>query len=368
MSIVKLLKLSWLALIFTCNVNAQIIHTVFGDIDEKNPVVLELINSKAIQRLKDIDQSGPTPYFNANFPKFSRYDHSLGVYALLKKFNVSENEQIAGLMHDASHTVFSHLADIIFQSGAQRTDSYQDDIHDWFLTQMDVDKILVKHNLSIKDISPKNPKFTALEQPYPDMNADRIEYNLHTALTFNDLDHHDVQGILNSLNYKNKQWYFSSITHAKKFAKLSTYYTKTSWGDAQNVAVYTATAAALKYAIEQKLMSTNDLNFGIDQDIVTLLKKSNDPILRELVAIINNIENHYVVTNKQDYDVYQPVKMRGIDPLVLINNKLIRLSSLSLDFNKDLQETKRYSQNGIYLKFTNINNKQILNLLIKSNA
>src|SRR5581483_8929060 len=126
-------------LIITCTTHAAIVTTVMGDIDERNPIILDLINSQAIQRLKEIDQSGPNPYFNKRCPHFSRYDHSLGVYALLKRFGASTQEQVAGLMHDASHTAFSHIADLIFQQGQARTISYQDNIHDWSLQQMHVD-------------------------------------------------------------------------------------------------------------------------------------------------------------------------------------------------------------------------------------
>jgi HD superfamily phosphohydrolase len=95
------------------SIHAQIVDTIFGKIDEQNPVAIKLLNHDVVQRLKHIDQSGPLIYISNEYPAYSRYDHSLGVYALLKRYNVSTEEQIAGLMHDTSHTVFSHLADYI---------------------------------------------------------------------------------------------------------------------------------------------------------------------------------------------------------------------------------------------------------------
>ncbi len=207
-------------ILYACNLHAAVIKTVMGDVQEHNPCILALLESQALLRLKHIDQSGPQAYFSANFPSFTRYEHSLGVYALLKRYNVSQDEQIAGLLHDVSHTVFSHVADILFQSGSQRTESYQDAIHAWFLNSMHVDKILSKYHLTIHDVMPKNPKFVALEQPYPDMNADRIEYNLHTGLVLQDLSPQDVEQILSSLHFESSQWFFSNIGMAKKFANL----------------------------------------------------------------------------------------------------------------------------------------------------
>lgn len=367
MKIVRLVTQCLIVSIFWSTASARVVPTILGDVNEQDPVILQLLDSKAIQRLKGIDQSGPTPYFKENYPKLSRYDHSLGVYALLKHFKVSRSEQIAGLMHDASHTVFSHLADIIFLHGAERTESYQDKIHDWFLQQMGVDKILMQANLKIQDISPKNPKFRALEQDYPDMNADRIEYNLHTGLVFNDLNQDDIHAIIKALRYDNNKWYFSDIKHAKQLAKLSTYYTKNLWSSSHNTAFYTVGAAALQYALAHKYITTANLNFGVDQEIVDLLNTTQDPILQELVAMLKDIDKYYTVSNKHDYDLYQPVKMRGFDPLVINNGKLARLSTLSVDFANELQETANYTQVGIYLKFTNIANQQILALLKQAN-
>lgn len=352
----------------TCNLHAAIIKTVLGDIQEHNPSILALLDSQALLRLKHIDQSGPQAYFCANFPSFTRYDHSLGVYALLKRYNVSQEEQIAGLLHDASHTVFSHVADIVFQSGTQRTESYQDVIHPWFLQSMHVDKILAKYHLTITDILPKNPKFTGLEQPYPDMNADRIEYNLHTGLVLNDLNLQEIEQILNALHFESDKWFFSDIASAKKFAKLSNYYTKAFWGGPENVAMYTVTSAAIKYALQNNIISKKDMHFGNDRLVVDKLTASNDPIMRSLCTILFNINRHFVVTNDTNPDVFQPVKMRGIDPLVLHDHKLQRLSELSFDFKRDLYLTASYAKKGVRIKFINIDDATILQLLRTANT
>ncbi len=359
---------SIVSILIAASINAAVIPTIFGDIEEHNPAILELVNSKAIQRLRNIDQSGSQPYFCEGYAKFSRYDHSLGVYALLKKFNAPINEQISGLMHDASHTVFSHVADIIFQTGAMRTESYQDSIHDWFLKNMDVEPILAKYDLSISDISPKNPAFTALEQPYPDMNADRIEYNLHTAAVLNDLDQNDVQNILSSLNFVNNIWYFNDTTNAKKFAKLSLYYTKTFWGDPSNIATHTVTSAAIKYAMDKNIITTEDIHFGTDEQIIDKLSNSKDPIIKKLINIMHNMDAHFVICKNGPADLNQPVKMRGIDPWVKANGTLVRLSKISRDYKNELELTAQYAKQGVSLNFINIADPAVLDLLRKANS
>lgn len=349
--------------LISCSVHAQVVDTIFGKIDEQNPVTIKLLNHDVVQRLKHIDQSGPQIYISNEYPHYSRYDHSLGVYALLKLYNVSNEEQMAGLMHDTSHTVFSHLADYILQAQADHTESYQDNIHDAYLTKAGLPNFLKQYNLTLDDISPKNPKFTALEQPYPDMNADRIEYNIHTALLFNDLQKNDIKQIINALHYENKQWYFTDTTQAKKFAKLSTYYTRNFWGGSQNAAIYSISGTILKYAVKHKIIDLEEFHTGTDLVVMNKLKNSKDPVIQQLLALLVKVEEHYVVSDAKDFDIHFAVKMRGIDPLVSVDNKLKRLSKLSVDFNQDLQSTKEFCKHGVYLKFKNINDPEILKLL-----
>jgi HD superfamily phosphohydrolase len=333
-----------------------------GEVDESNPLVIELINSKAMQRLKAIDQSGPEAYYTKNFPCFSRYDHSLGVYALLKRYNVSDKEQIAGLLHDTSHTVFSHLGDIVFQNSNNVQEAYQDNIHNWYLTKAGIADILAKYQIKIEDVSPKNSEFTALEQPFPDMNADRIEYNLHTALVFKNLDQEDVAKILAALKYENRKWYFTDITNAKKFATLSTYYTKAFWGNAHNVALYAVAATAVKYALAKNIISKDEMHFGIDKNVVDKLNTTEDTTIIALIKIMRDINNYFVHCDAKSADIIQKIKMRGIDPLVMQDGKLHRLSQLSMDFKNELQLTQMYAMTGVTIKFINIDPK-LLNLI-----
>lgn len=363
-----LTKSAILAVLFSAACFSQTINTVFGKVEERNPAILSVLHSQAMERLKNIDQSGPEPYFVANFPTFSRYDHSVGVYALLKRYNVTEKEQLAGLLHDASHTVFSHLADVIFQSGDDRSESYQDSIHAWYLQKTGVDKILAQYNLTINDVNPKRPEYTALEQAYPDMNADRIEYNLHTGMVFHDLTDQDSKDILATLKYDNDTWYFTDAFQAKRFAKLSTYYTKSLWGSPRNIAVYTVAAAAIRRAIDLKIVSKEDFHFGVDQDIVNKLNSSNDTQILKLLRILENIENHYTVGSAKNFDVHQPVKMRGINPYVLHDNNLVRLSEICVDFKSDLASTEQYTKHGIYIKFINIDDSDLVTYLKHANT
>ncbi len=112
---------------------------IYGSFNVKEPVLVDLINSKAIQRLKWIAEA---PRFQNNDLMISpnRYQHSIGVMLLLRKYGAALEEQMAGLLHDISYTAFSHTIDRII--GNPEKQDYQDNRHRKFVYSTDVPQIL----------------------------------------------------------------------------------------------------------------------------------------------------------------------------------------------------------------------------------
>ncbi|MBT2713840.1 HD domain-containing protein [Pseudomonas sp. ISL-88] len=84
----------------------KIIDNIYDDylIDD---ILEELIFSNPVQRLKGVYQGGASYFVNEKW-NVTRYKHSIGVMLLIKKLGGSLEKQIAGLLHDVSHTAFSH--------------------------------------------------------------------------------------------------------------------------------------------------------------------------------------------------------------------------------------------------------------------
>ena len=99
---------------------------IHGDIKVENELIIQLIETKEFQRLRNIKQLGLT-YIIYPTTEHSRYMHSLGVYHLAKKMvNVlyqkhKFNEEdifalvIASLLHDLGHGPFSHTSEEFFK-------------------------------------------------------------------------------------------------------------------------------------------------------------------------------------------------------------------------------------------------------------
>lgn len=84
---------------------------IYGEY-EVEAVLQDLIQSKPVQRLKGIHQGGASYLVNPKW-NVTRYEHSMGVMLLIRRLGGSIEEQIAGLLHDVSHTAFSHVIDFV---------------------------------------------------------------------------------------------------------------------------------------------------------------------------------------------------------------------------------------------------------------
>lgn len=85
---------------------------LYNEITVDDPIIESLINTKPFQRLKEINQYGGVNFFFPDRYQVSRYQHSLGVYHVLKGIGADLDVQVAGLLHDIGHTAFSHMYDM----------------------------------------------------------------------------------------------------------------------------------------------------------------------------------------------------------------------------------------------------------------
>jgi hypothetical protein len=71
----------------------------------------------------------------------------MGVYLLLKNYGAPIEEQIAGLIHDASHSAFSHCVDYVLAAGSESEQSHQDNVFDEFVRRSEIPSILKKYSI-----------------------------------------------------------------------------------------------------------------------------------------------------------------------------------------------------------------------------
>jgi len=333
-------------------------HPIYGTISITEPLEIELINCPTMLRLKKIHQYGATYY--GGLPYFySRYDHSIGVYFLLKQFNCTQKEQVAGMLHDASHTAFSHVAEVVFKYH-NPLHSYQDTIHQSFLEQQGLDTILSKYNLTIKDVihkdtektGPDSSSFMALEQDLPDLCADRIDYILEGGFYEQQVTREEIQAILKTLRFENNHWFFVDVASAEKFSTLSLYLTENVFSGILNDATYHWLSLALLKAFELNIVTKEEFCTSFDEAIWKKLEASNNPFISEMLHKIINWQQYCMRGTPESFDLHTKSKFRGVDPLVLVEGKFSHLTELSPSYAQAYYATKKRMGLGSYVSFT----------------
>jgi uncharacterized protein len=330
-------------------------HLVFGQKCISDPLIIDLIESKGIQRLKNIDQHGISPYLHKNkYPLFSRFEHSIGVYFIVDKFSHDRMEKISALIHDVSHSPFSHALDYFFQYQDDNF-SHQDSIHTLFLHATSISEILKSHGVSASAVDQKNKRFKVLEQTLPDLCADRIEYTLETAVRFNKISVEKAKEIYKDIDYKEKIWFFKNISSAKIFSYLALFFTQHLYSAPDTEFNNVILSEIIKRAIDINLIDRDDTYFASDHDILKKIKNSQDEKIQNFLQILNQDSSicMKVVENDQ-YDYLKTQKFRGVDPLVQTkeNQQYIRLSTLSPKYKQRFLAVQKKMKNPI--KFKNL--------------
>lgn len=287
---------------------------VYGEIEITEPVLLELMACPAMQRLKGIDTGGHNELF---FPgkSHNRFDHCVGVMILLKMYGAGLQEQIAGLLHDASHTAFSHTVDFIFGSSKQQ--SFQDDRHEAFVNGTEIPNMLKKYSFDPRLILNHN-NYPLLETKLPDLCADRIDYAWRWIVGFPELcgrGKKDKQSFFKSLRVSNGKWVVADIEIAKKFVFDFLKLNNEVWSGPKAVVTFYNLSELLKYALAKNHIIKTDL----DRDDVHVWRKIEktlalDTELARLYRIAKTPWN-YIPTDVSP-DVAVAVKSRAIDPWV----------------------------------------------------
>ncbi len=305
---------------------------IYGQVEINEPVVLEIIESPYMQRLKWIDQSW---YFEQFFPwcTFKRFEHSMWVYLLLKKYGAPLEEQIAWLIHDLSHGVFSHCLDYVFDEWSQKEQNHQDNIFEEFVRKTDIPEILKKHWIDLEHVLDET-KHPLKENNLPDICADRIDYSLRTFFHF---DKHPANDILDHLKTKDTTWYFDDFVYAKKFAEMFKRINDVYFSGRESAIMFQTIKDLCRYAWKQWYLEKDD--FYTTDDVV--LNKIKEHLLEdEQLSLYRKRLNNEIwcIDSPDDFDGHIFCKNRVADPLFEDNEKLIRVSDVDNEWKKVMLE------------------------------
>jgi len=305
---------------------------IYGRYSIDSPILLELIHSPPLLRLKNISQMGPPdPYYH--IPNYSRFEHSVGVMLLLKQLGASEAEQIAGLLHDVSHTAFSHVIDWVIGTG--HIEDFQDNQHETFVKKTKIPTILKKYGYSVETIV-NYKHFSLLERDVPSLCADRIDY------AFREFPIQSAQLCFSHLVAFQNRIAFDDEKIAYIFAHEFLSRQINHWGGYEAVTRYNLFSHMLQKALTLKIITMRDFQ-KTEKIIMKALERSDDSEISATLRLMKNNDLSHMPKNAS----FTHKKFRYVDPDVVINHRLVLLSTINTDFKDEIEHARKENEKGV---------------------
>ncbi|PWN42430.1 hypothetical protein IE81DRAFT_281003, partial [Ceraceosorus guamensis] len=167
-----------------------------GEVRIDEPVLLDLLESKAVLRLRDIHQYGVSALFGQTAP-VTRLEHSIGAMLIVRRLGGSVEEQVVGLLHDISHTALSHVIDFSL-GGTGEGESYHEVHKEHYLHSTNISELLAKHGLKLEKIAEES-NYGLVERCSPRLCADRLDYALRDTVASGNLKRLTARKVLSSI-------------------------------------------------------------------------------------------------------------------------------------------------------------------------
>jgi hypothetical protein len=138
-------------------------ESFYGRFELEEPLLLDLLQSDPVQRLKGVYMGGVTSLLGVGTTS-TRYEHSVGAMLLVRLLGASQEEQAAALLHDVSHTALSHVIDYVFDTPSRQ--AFHDDIKEQYVSGTAIPGICEKYEVDWRALLDEG-QWTLLEQPAP---------------------------------------------------------------------------------------------------------------------------------------------------------------------------------------------------------
>jgi HD superfamily phosphohydrolase len=313
---------------------------VYGEFCIAEPLLIDLYNSKAVQRLKSIHQGGITAYIKPE-RKTTRLEHSIGVMALLRKLQADIKEQAAGLIHDVAHTAFSHVIDFVFPNSEH---DYHEKHSTKQISRSDLPEILQKHKLNWHNLIDSS-HYSLLEQPLPRLCADRLDYFLRDGVVdVGTFTAQEARSFLDHVHIWQGEIIVNDVDAARWLGEQFINLDQVCWCSVQEVGWYAVMARALQLALNKHIISEADFSLT-DEEVLTALKRANDLDIDSWLKLLRTDVDFVRVDDAPDLTSLP--KVRAVDPPVLIKNKVSMLSEIDESF-ANYKEQYIQSKKGIW--------------------
>jgi len=298
---------------------------IYGTAEINEPVLLDLLKTRTLQRLQGILQHGISGLVGVTSAT-TRLEHSLGTMLLVRRLEGTLKEQIAALAHDASHTAFSHVIDYVY--GQHDSQGYHEQVKEAYIAGTDLPDTLACHGYDWREIIDED-QYGLLEQPAPALCADRLDYFLRDAVSLGLATVRQVEQALEHLVVHDGAMAVDDMETAQFLAYTFIAADDKSWSNFDEVGLYELTAQVIKAGLRAGDIAEQDI-WATDAELwAKLIRSSNREVQRWLPLV--SADTQFA------WDEGQPnwwisTKIRTLDPNVMLNGTVQHLSALDPEF------------------------------------
>ena len=291
---------------------------VYGEVSVEEPGINALITRPTFQRLRGIRQAGPSA-ITYPFKNVSRFEHCLGVFQLLRRLGADPKEQVAGLLHDISHTAFSHAVDFVFDSEHQ---DHHEGLKPEFLKRPDMASALADLGYCPEDFF-DDSVFPLLERSLPWLCADRLDYFFRDSLACRVTTPDLVARFLDHLTVVDGTIAFTDAGVARLAAGRFAEMNRDWWASDTESYIYNEFADALREAFTLGVLTKTDL-LADDAHVLACLRSARSPSIEEKLNRITQFRPERL----EGFNPRVVPKTRWIDPPVVLGDRYVRLSEI----------------------------------------
>lgn len=299
---------------------------LYGAVRIGEPVLQALLASRGMMRLQGIHQHGITAVLGLTKP-ITRYEHSVGAMLLVRRWGADVREQIAALLHDVSHTIFSHVIDHAL--GEADTQSYHDRVKLDYVSRTDIPAILQAHGFAVWQELLREEDFGLLEQPAPALCADRVDYFLRDGVALGLVAKPEVAMALDNMTVRGGRVVFTDVGVARWFAQQFMAADEASWSNFHEVGLYEICARVIRRALAVGGLTEDD--FWLTDEVAWgKLQRHADVVLQEWLGWLKR-ETQFVEDEARPH-FWVRTKIRTLDPAVWRDGEMRLLSQWDADY------------------------------------
>ncbi|KAJ5769270.1 hypothetical protein N7520_003829 [Penicillium odoratum] len=312
--------------------------SIYGEHIITEPVLIDLLQSPELFRLKGVCQHGVTALLGFG-PKVTRFEHSVGAFLLVRKIGATVKEQIAALLHDISHTSLSHVVDFALSKPGEG--SYHEVHKHRYLQRTNLAQILTQYDAGYVEAFDED-LFPLVEKSAPQLCADRLDYSLRDAVAFKKLSLKDAQKLYQilkahpSATSPNRLLVLDDPQLALSLARAYLATDRDVWSNRAHADIYKRTGRIIRELADSGHVNDDALWSMSDDEFWSLLRQGATP---EILCEMDKLETEGL-PNEENLLLPAAAKIRTIDPDVCqrLEQEPLPLSVLLPEWGVERQE------------------------------